>query len=267
MKLLVTTSEYFDAQRGFRLEYILRNLASIAEIKTDYTRVIIISNPISNLERKILTDHFSQFSFDIELRSAVQNLDHNYFLAWEHKSILKDFTNSDFTHFVYLENDLELKQKHLDYWIETSDLFKRNNLKFIPAFHRYEYDQQGNMVSLDCTDSVHINQRPKVTVEGKRFISLRQPYHAMYVMDKEAAEIHLNSKSSKFNTANTTYAISERAALGNMYEQTPYGFDHSCLFPLDDVNRCLIHHMPNKFVNIINDTFGKLPINDVVLGK
>jgi hypothetical protein len=263
--LLVTTSEYIDSSRQLRAEYIRRSLASSAGIPTEQTRVIININCVDSATYRWFSDQFRDIPLDVEVRRAVKNYSDNYLLCWEHKDHMLDFLQSDFDHFVYYENDLDLQSSHINYWLETTELFARNNLPFIPGFHRIEQAPDGRMVSLDIINP-QVGQ-PRIIVEGQEFIAMDVPYQAMLIMNRAQVEEHAACDLFRYEPVAQRYAVSERANIGNLYHNVPNGFAHRALVPVNDFSKCWIHHMPNKFVNMLWDPFGKLPIEQVIPAK
>jgi len=186
-------------------------------------------------------------------------------MCWEHKKLIPEFLESEYTHFVYFENDLLFTQQNLDYWLETRSLFKKNNLTFVPAFHRIEISSSGQIVSLDATWPKAIHSI--LEIEGKKFASLFFPYHAMYVMDKELAQEHVQGHFYRPDGDKPGFRVPgvvEQSAVGNMFDNVPQGFYHRCLVPMEDFSRCWVHHTANKFVDDPDNSFGKLPIDQVL---
>ena len=262
MKLLVTTSELINEERIFRFEYMKESFESIARIQTDYTKIIVSINMIDDDLLEKFASQFRHIPVDIEYRQTdVSKLYNPYLLCWEHKNYMQEFLDSDFTHFIYYENDIRITQYNIDYWLETRELFLRNGLNFIPGMSRIEVDNRGFVYSLDIL--VREN-RPIVTVEDRKFVSLVSPYHAMFIMDRALVQEHLSSPFFTFDPDRTFWGVSEQANVGNYYDNVPEGLTHRSLIPIDQFDKCWVHHLPNKFVNLPNDTFGKLPIMQVI---
>ena len=81
------------------------------------------------------------------------------------------------------------------------------------------------------------------------------------------AKEHKSSQFYRFYGEHHPIGISERAALGNMYDCVPHGFSHRALVPVDQFQRCWVHHLPNKFARDPYNSFGKLPITQVIPAK
>lgn len=262
MKLLVTTSELVNEERAFRTEFMRATFEEIAKISTEYTKIIVSINIVDDHLLEKFTSQFRYIPVDIEFRQVdVSKLYHPYVLCWEHKNYMQEFLDEGFTHFIYYENDILITQQNIDYWVETRELFCRNGLNFIPGMTRIEVDRQGFVYSLDILVK---ESRPIVTVEDQQFVSLVSPYHGMFIMDRDLVQEHMLSPFFKFDPDRTFWGVSEQANVGNYYDNVPEGLTHRSLVPIDRFGRCWVHHLPNKFVNIHNDTFGKLPIMSVL---
>lgn len=267
MKILVTTSEFFEVEREFRLDFIANSFQSISQIKSDYTKIVIHCNNITDDYLDTIKSKLSHIPLDIEFVRVDIN---GYALAWEHKKLLEYFIESDFDYFLYYENDLKFQQKHLDYYIKTKKFFKENNYNFLPSFIRYEVDADDNLIAVDCSTHISISNSTIVSIGGKKFISQYQPYQGLEIFDKEDAIEHINSDWVKFETSRFKvncgfeYGLPESANIGNLYVNVPNYFNHRGLLPLDSFEECLIHHIPNKFI-YSNIDFGKIPINKLLI--
>lgn len=267
MKLLVATSESISADRSFRIPYLRTTFGEIAKIQTDYTRIVLYVNDVTDQELADFDRNFDDINVDIEYRRVIRQWYHFSVMCWEHKELIEPFTQSDYTHFLYYENDIKVTDENFQYWLETRDLFKRNNLNFYPAFLRIELDEQGQIFSLDVTEP---NILAVVEVEGQRFVSLAQPYHGMYLVDRDMALEHLSSplfghfRPYRNKEVFKGLGQAESAATGPAYDAVPEGFEHRCLIPVSNFYRCWVHHLPNFYVKNRPLNFGTLPVARVL---
>lgn len=263
MKLLITITFHYDEAK---LYYLKRVLDSIEKITTDKTKVVISVNDINDDECNTIL--LLNEKLDIQL-NTVRRLYHPFFLAWAHKHYMIEFMDDEnFTHFIYLEDDIEITPITIDYWVKTRKLFKKYNLNFLPAIVRVEYDSNGNIYVVDSIQSNYINNSPIVNVEDKKFISIERPYQAMFIMDRELVKEHIMSRSFRYETAmpfNGCWLVQDLASQGNMFENIPDGFDHRMLLPLQDFDDCLVHHNTDTYVNITDSIHSKLPVNLLVI--
>jgi hypothetical protein len=244
MKLWVNVCFYYVPEK---LENFKRIIKSLQSITTEKTKIIVNSN----------------VNFNESLRIDVALLNDPYHLTWEHKKYMPAFLDSDYTHYVYMEGNVEVTEKNLVYWEQTRNLFLRNNLNFVPGLHRTENDAEGNIYSLDCTR--HPINRPVVSVEGKKFISIGEPYHGMFIMDRNLVQEHINSEYFYLGQKGW-YGIRESANLGNTYINVPQGFEHKVLIPIDNFSDCWIPHLTNNYVTNPNSPHSKIKIETLLNG-
>jgi hypothetical protein len=239
MKLWVNLCFYYVQERLDNFLKIYNTLAKIPNIK-----IIINSNR----------------NFDNSLPIEISELPDPYRLTWEHKKSMRPFLESDYTHFAYIEGNILVTKQVFDCWNKSRKLFKKNNLNFIPATHRTECDAQGNVYSLDCTRIVR--DRPIIEIEGKKFISLVEPYQGMFIMDRELVEEHIHS--DYFNVGEKGWwGIRESANLGNMFINIPSGYEHRAMLPLDDFSECLTPHLTNNYVGNSSTGHSKIKLENL----
>lgn len=238
MKLWVNVCFYYVEERVERFRKVVDNLLSIPNIK-----LIINSN----------------VNFDSNLPIHVAELSDPYHHTWEHKKYMPEFLESDYTHFAYLEGNIEIEKKTFDYWVKTRELFKRNDINFIPATHRVQVNG-GQVYSLDCTH--YQKHRPTITVEEQKFISLSEPYQGMFIMDKELVKEHIESDYYKFGQKGS-WGIRESANLGNMFVNIPACFGHRHLLRLNNFSDTWVTHFGTDYHGDKNSPHAKIKIEDL----
>ena len=241
MKLWVNIAFHYDTNR---LQYLERVLESVKNIKTEKTHIVVNSNT-----------HFP-CTQNLEI---VDDLYDPYLLTWAHKLYMPKFLESDFTHFVYLEDDMEITDKTFQYWVKTRELFKSNDFNFIPGIHRVEYDTNGTAYSLDALDRIQKESRPRLSIKNKEFISITEPYQGMFIMDRELVEEHISSRFFNEVVMHNNYGIRESANLGNIYVNIPAGWQHRSLIPLTDFSDCWVHHNANNYIVNPNSRHSRIP--------
>lgn len=241
MKLFVNVAFHYVTER---LDGFYKSLSALNEIND--THVVINSN----------------INFDDNLPIHVSNLADPYHLTWEHKKYMKEFLDSNYTHYAYLEGNIVVTKKTFDYWNKTRALFKRNNLNFIPAVHRVQVVGE-QKYSLDCTH--HVRNRPVIEVEGQKFISLAEPYQGMFIMDREMVEEHIKSDYFKLGQKHS-YGIRESANLGNTYVNIPTGFLHRAMVPLNNFSDCLVTHYGTDYHGNPQSPHAKIKIEELFNG-
>jgi hypothetical protein len=245
MKLYIDLCFHYVEER---LPNFYQILKSIQELKTEKTELIVTSN----------------INFDSSLPIDVVKLEDPYRLVWEHKRYMVDFLKTDFTHQAHIEANVLVTQQTFDYWFRTRELFKRNNLNFIPAIHRVEKNNAGMWMTLDTTEPVV--GRPIIEVEGKRFISLLRPHQGMHIMDRELVEEHERSRYFHYSLPAGYGGYVEASAVGNMFENVPAGFEHRMMTPLENFPETWVHHLTNNYTNNLNSIHGKIPVESLLNG-
>ena len=239
MKLWVNICFYYVEERLEQFRKVIKTLSEIPNIK-----LIINSN----------------VNFDSNLPIHIAELNDSYWHTWEHKKYMPEFLESDYTHFAYIEGNIEVQKKTFDYWVKTKEIFQRNNLNFIPAVHRVQKNKEGQVYSLDCTH--HQRHRPTIEVEGQKFVSLSEPYQGMFIMDKELVKEHINSDYYKFGQKGW-WGIRESANLGNMFVNIPTGYNHRCMLPLNNFSDTWVTHFGINYHEDKNSPHAKIKIEDL----
>jgi hypothetical protein len=231
-----------------RLKFLDEVISSVNEIPTEQTIIIVNSNELFECEGVVNVAH---------------GLKHPYHLTWEHKKYMQEFLKTDYTHYVYLEDDMKLTKKTMNYWVKTKELFEKNGFNFIPAIHRIEY-KDGVAVSLDATKKPGLCDA--IILEGQKFVFLPEPYQAMFIMTREDVIEHLNSQFANIGEYHN-YGIRESANLGNMYVNVPKGYSHRAVVPVESFDRCWVHHIANNYADNPNTTHAKIPAKDLLDGN
>jgi len=190
-------------------------------------------------------------SFDYRVISAPPQA-HPFFLTWVHKQSLRvDFAqNAAFTHFLYIEDDIQVKSPNVAYWLEAREVLRPFGL--IPGFLRVERrSSDGCWVSSDLREAVPLWRTPALRLSQERwYLNLRYPYQAMYLFDRELALEHLAGPA--MNPEFGRWNIRERAAQGQTFVDVPRGFKTRNVVPFDPralriEPSCHVHHLPNNY--------------------
>lgn len=234
MKLWVNVCFHYVEDRVERFKEVIKNLSTIPNIK-----IIINSN----------------VNFDDSLPIHVSNPDDPFHLTWEHKKYMPEFLESDYTHFAFLEGNIEVTKKTFDYWNKTRKLFKDNHYNFIPGVHRVQIGKDNQIYSLDFT---HQPRHPaSITIGTEKFISPKEPYQGMFIMDRELVEEHINS--NYFNVGQKdSYGIRESANLGNAFVNVPPGFNNRIMLPINNFSDTWVTHFGTNYHDNTNSPHAKI---------
>jgi hypothetical protein len=245
MKLYVNICFHYVEKR---LKYLNEVIASINEISTEQTIIIVNSNELFECESMVNVAH---------------GLKHPWHLTWEHKKYMQEFLKTDYTHYMYLEDDIKFTKQTMNYWLKTKELFDKNGFNFIPAIHRIEY-KNGIAMSLDSTKKPVI--RNSITIEEQKFVFLPEPYQGMFIMTRQDVMEHLNSQYAKIGVYKG-FSIRESANLGNMYLNVPKGYLHRAIVPVEGFERCWVHHLSNNYADELNSRHAKIPAKELLDGN
>ena len=113
MKLYVNICFHYVEER---LKFLDEVIESVLEIPTEQTVIIVNSNELFKCEGVVNVAH---------------GLKDPYHLTWEHKKYMEEFLKTDYTHYVYLEDDMKITAKTMAYWNKTKSLFQEKNLNFM----------------------------------------------------------------------------------------------------------------------------------------
>jgi len=195
---------------------------------------------------------------------------HRFYLTWKHLEIFRTqyLSNSRISHFMYLEDDIQVKQENIVYWLKARNELKKFGL--IPSFLHYEiYGNELNKRSCAVSKPVIFKKIPKVQINNYYwYLNMSQPYQAMYLLDRELAKEHLFDYP--LEDRKSIWGIRETAASGLTFVNAPYGFSSRVVvgfnyekFEIDA--GALIHHLPNNYINRSFNEYGKIKIKDIVL--
>lgn len=225
-------------------------------------KVIESIRQIPSCETRITVDSNCPLDLDAEIR-VTQHLNNTFDLTWKHKGDFGKLLDLGFTHFIYLENDMLMIPGLFKYWVETKNNI--GNYGFIPGFIRIEYDCNN---VIHCVDiSAQQNLDNSINIGGKTYISPTHPYHGMMIMDREMIEHHMSSRGCAWETSSGLYGYPESANGEYIHELVPQGYGHRVLIPVDNIQECFIHHLPNKYVNTPGTHHGKLKFSDLFLNN
>lgn len=197
-------------------------------------------------------------------------LGHPYLLTWSHFHTFRKLFESDqsITHFMYLEDDIFITPKNIEYWLKSRQDLKIAGL--IPSFLRYEKKKDSaELYSTDALTNSNLDNIPTLkTTENYCYLNLQNPYQGMYLLDRDLMYEHLTSLSSI--PGNSHWGIREQAAAGLTFINIPPGCNSRNFIGYDSKNsridpNSLIHHLPNNYADNSNTPFGKIKINELII--
>ena len=273
-KLLIGVTFHFDLQR---LEY-LKKVTCQFENLSIHAKAFVVTNTKDKYEKNIIKDNIGN-NIDIIVPNVIG---HPYFLTWAHLDIFRQFFNRDrdITHFLYLEDDIEIKPNNIKYWLNSRDELRLTG--FYPSFVRYEYHKNQtekmitdtSKVDLSFNQKLYLNDLPSIKFKDKNYcyIGLPNPYQGMYLLDRELAKEHLFGVTSH-PEFKIPWGIREKAAQGLTFSDFPqkasnFKSRNLVKFYLDEAKidtDSLIHHLPNNHANNPESLGGKVPVDNLII--
>jgi hypothetical protein len=264
-KLLIGITVHFDKER---IEFLRRIAINFNALSLN-TQVFVVTNTNSANEQKLIK---AAIQSPVEIY-VPKYIGHPYLLTWGHLDIFREYFQADpnISHFMYLEDDIEIKPNNIAYWLRGRDYLRETDL--IPSFLRYEFaSQETEMRSTDMTSSYVLKMLPVFQKIGNNYcyINLPRLHQGMYLLDRELAEQHLFGTSSHPDFGNLSWGIRERACQGLSFINVPSGiFSRNFLGFMKDKNLidpdALIHHTANTYANDPKSKFGKIKIKDLII--
>lgn len=231
MKLLVCIASHNPEDR---LLYLSDVINTLKDYKIDTTIIIDSNKPFSIEGAEVVVQ---------------ESLPHPYSLTWCHrKHIADNLYNYDW--FMYTEDDMKIPYKNFLMYTENFSLLWD---RYIPSFVRIE-EFQGKKYITDVT--TYHNKNDIISLHGKRFIHLSNPYHAFWIMPRQALVKTLTASFTRLDTWR------ELAASYPMWElkKTPLVMiENDKISPL-----CYSYHLPNNYAMFPNTSFGKIQIDNLI---
>jgi hypothetical protein len=264
-----------------RIKYLFDTLLGVSEIKTEKTRICIITNTSIRNELQKIKDIIEVLNTDrIEISIEIfDSLINPWFLTWAHKSLMAThYLRNEYSHFLYLEDDIRVSNSNITYWLEYRETLKLKNL--YPSFLRVEVALKSNeWMSTDITRTISLNESNFFYSEDHEviFVNSPQPYQGMFFYDNELMKEHLLSVTAnakdygllEFVDSNPNWpggGVAERANFALTYHNVPDGYTSRNVLAFQKYyllidNRCLVHHTPNNYANNKSDScFGKIKV-------
>lgn len=257
-KLAIAIAFHYSEQRLGYLKAATRHIGQLAEEvhvwiltnRSDTSAHDAIQTAVNHANLRVITPSY---------------LGHPYLLTWSHRPVLAECYSADpsFTHFLYMEDDLEITPANIDYWMASEPVLSKHNL--IPGFVRFEYTAEGEKRSSDIYRRHNFFDMARVTRGDYSWVNFRYPYQGFYLMNRSMMQEFQQGKS--YSPDSGRWNIREKANQGLIYENVPAGC-YSRAFVgsraglgVDD--GALVHHVPNNYAGR-GTKYGSIPIDDLI---
>lgn len=256
---------HFKYQEG-RIPHLETMIKSLTTWQVDdiFVRIFIDENS----EAKALKKQLQIILPDLSIQE-INVHDEPMSLFKQHKNYLPFFNQSDFTHFIFADADLEIDNSVFQYWVETRELFRTTSgyESFIPGTVRVE-DFNGLKRLSDITYRTNIDDLVIVKIDDKYFFSPTEPFQDIGILDKDLAVEHLSLPYTvddyHFGYIGVNrFGYAETMLSGHIFFNNPY---MSCvsriLYPLDDYERSWYYHLPANYAANEKSEHGKIPAHE-----
>lgn len=271
-RVLVAVTSLFNERR---LAYLAQTLRALSLWDVDYMRIVVFTNDAGQLNntrsRRLCEESCGTRVLEIRV---ITDLDDTWRLTWSHKNIIRSqflAEESGFSHFIYIEDDIELQEANFLYWLRSREALRSKNL--IPSFLRLEYEPlQAAWTASDAFWPVFIPCQPYVCLDELCWVSMPNPYNPMFIMDRELAQEYVLSRSFDESKSSEVcnWGRPERAAMGLCNENVPVGFPHRYVVPITEsgrpLNSCQIFHVPSNYAGNPRHPLGRVRINELFAG-
>ena len=252
--------------RVHTMQFLNSVLSNLSEFYVGRMHVTVVTNVDDLVEKerieKLCRNYFPNHSYEI---ASFPDLHLGSMLTWKHKPLLRAAVQANYSHFIYLEDDIDLTFGNFLYFLHFADVLREYGL--VPSFLRTEFNHEaGEIRSTDAVHSTPINKASLIEVRGQMFASPRFPYCASYVLNRNMADEYLASKSFDYEKSieMSQWGIPERAAMGVCWENPPKGYSHRYVLPVSPdlvpMPFCQTAHMPSNYTNA-ESIFGRLEVN------
>ena len=273
-RILVAISFHFVPGRIGYLQEVARTLAAFP-VKTRH--IAVYTNTTDAGERQVLQNALTDCGLgegrDAEI-IVKSDLPHPFELTWAHKELITSrfsVPNSDYTHFIYLEDDERLTFDNFTYFLVAREILRPHGL--VPAFLRTEWNSTGGFhVNTDSDSAVALSDRPFVRSGSHAFFNMDKPYCGAFILDQELARDYIKTPSFDLQRSCTAspWDIRERAAMGMTFESPPSPFSYRVAVPASIASRAVPHcawlaHLPNNYADNPDSAFGKIAMKSLIL--
>jgi hypothetical protein len=275
MKLFTCTAHAVADKLPF-----LKQVLYMQQFLADEVHVYVMTNKTSQHDLEQIQAIFPPTTdrFNVEvINRDYQNLPSPWLLTWAHKPLmLEKFQDPSYTHFMYVEDDMEVTPMNFNYWIKSREILRPHGL--YPSFIRVEWSdtrQDWALIDFIEGDKFSVSELPRVSyTDGLGFVNLPRPYQGMFLYDRELMLEHIQDKTfdlfqcrpdweSAILKTEWPMGLTEAAAFALTFTNVPTGCISRNFVPYFTKYRiidphCFVHHLPNKYINVEDKPQGKV---------
>ena len=235
----------------FYLKKIIKSYISISS----KISIFIHSNIITKETKKLSKIKNVKF-----IKHNLINQNPRYF-PWKCRDLMEKQRNK-FDVFIYSEDDILFTKKNFSYWLKHKDICLSSN--FNPGFLRYEISKEKKIYSTDVFKPL---KEFTILNNKKYIINDLNPFYAFWIMDKFEFNNFIKTKIWKFKWKGKNHMAfyDPEVMSGIAWHGLNMSRYKATILPMsgNKIDKsCLIHHMPNNYVNAISG-FGNLLMTKV----
>ena len=217
------------------------------ESRIDYVKQLLNNYATYKVDVDIIVD--SNLYIDLNAQVYVHDLEDPYHLTWTHrKHFIDNIDNYDY--FMYVEDDMLVTYEAFNEYISNFNALWE--LGCVPSFIRVEH-YNGKKFVTDVISKQSVNL---ISVNGKSFTTLSQPYHAFWIMPNKQLKESITQDFTKLDISR------ENAASYPMWGL--------CKTPMVRVENNQIselsysYHLANNYASDPNNCYGKIEVKDIL---
>lgn len=267
-KLAVAVAFFY---RKDKREFLSQTLSNLHLFAKD-VQVYIFTNTSDKIEQSAIQKCFHQHS-NVKYQILVPKLlGHPFFLTWSHKDVFRQLVRTDhsITHYLYLEDDILLTEDNIQYYLEGES--QLSHKRFLPSFIRYETSDEHKMYAIDVMKVQIFTIMPKIQYsDNYYYVNFLYPYQGIYLLNARFMMEYFDSGADNPDK-NSVWPIREQNTAVIFFHNVPSGFTArnlaGCIYQNDAVKldpRCLIHHLPNNYVNDKEHLAKLYTVDDVII--
>lgn len=236
MKALVIISNYGLGN----IEYLFQILEEYEKMDYDFDVQLHTTERVKGIERFKRIKIFQKL-FHQNIGRFLTFSNREEFIRW----------SDDYDLFIYSENDLLITQKNIDTFLKYDRILPD---KYLVGFLRYELDYPSNEKFLIELHLIYVLDQTNFTINGQRFFTIFNIHQGCFILSNRKMNIvksnyyFQNKPIGIINHNKISYGKLERGASEVFINM---GFQK--VYPFDEIDNLLIHHLPNKYKGLIEE--------------
>jgi len=250
-KLAVAVAFFYKKDK---IEYFSNTLSNLYKFAKSVC-VYIFTNTLDKAEQSEIQKCFHQHSNVSYYILVPKLLGHPYFLTWSHKDVFRQLVRTDptITHYLYLEDDILLSEENIEYYLEGESYLSKYN--FFPSFIRYEVNTDGIKYAIDVMKIQIFHAMSSIKCsDSYYYVNFSYPYQGIYLLNAKFMQEYFNSQADNPDYR-SVWGIREQNTATILFHNVKKCFTSrnlvGCTYQNENIEldlRCLIHHLPNKYV-------------------